>query len=196
MCSRSAPFSPADAQQFHSMQESLEQVHDPSLTRFLWLYEILGRLPFTFNAVGQEIVNFDDQQTRNAFVDHMVELAGYFHDNYLTLASGHYPVWIWKTNTIRGNFAQAAQDARSAVRDRVGKELAVIGGEPAQFPETTGLEQRLPTFLAISHYGVYTPRFTNQFGGRLSLAHTDFVIDNLLRWVQIIRDRGSNNIYQ
>ena len=74
------------------MQESLEQVRDLGLTRFLWMYEILGRLPFTFNAVGQEIINFDDQPTRNAFVDHMVELAGYFHDNYLTLASGHYPV--------------------------------------------------------------------------------------------------------
>ena len=60
--------------QFHSMQESLEQAHDLGLTRFLWMHEILGRLPFTFNAVGQEIINFDDQPTRNAFVDHIVEL--------------------------------------------------------------------------------------------------------------------------
>ena len=82
------------------------------------------------------------------------------------------------------------------MRDRVGKELAVIGDELAQFLDTTGLEQRLPAFLALSHYGVYTPRFTNQFVGRLSFAHTDFTIDNLLRWVQIIRDRGSDNIYQ
>ena len=182
--------------QFHSMQESLEQVHDLGLTRFLWMHEILGRLPFTFNAVGQEIINFDDQPTSNAFVDHMVELDGYFHDHYLTLASGHYPVWIWKTDTIRGNFVQAAEDARSAVLDRVGKDLAAIGDELAQFLDTTGLEQRLPAFLALSHYGVYTPRFTNQFVGRLSFAHTDFTIDNLLRWVQIIRDRGSDNIYQ
>ena len=105
-------------------------------------------------------------------------------------------MWIWKTDTIRGNFVQAAEDARSAVRDRVGKDLAAIGDELAQFLDTTGLEQRLPAFLALSHYGVYTPRFTNQFVGRLSFAHTDFTIDNLLRWVQIIRDRGSDNIYQ
>ena len=190
-------FNPDNTRQFHLMQEELERTREPELTRFLWLYEILGRLPFTLNDIGQEIVNFDNPQTRAAFVAHMVELAGYFHDNYLTLDERYYPIWIWKTDTIRGDFVQAVQDARFAVRSCCGRELAMIGGELAQFPiESTELERRLPAFLAMTHYGVYTPLFTDVYGGRLSVAHTDFTISNLLRWIQIVRNQGNNTIYQ
>ena len=189
-------FSPASARQFHAMQDPVEFTYGAGLSRFLWMYEILGRLPYTFNTVGQEIVNFDDPVTRAAFEAHMVELAGYFHENYLSLPTGHYPVWIWKTDTIRGDFVQAVRDARAAVRTTRGKELAIIGGELAQIPDPVGLERRLPAFLAMSHYGVYTPRYTTQFGGRLNRAHTDFTIGNLLRWIEIVRQQGANNIYQ
>ena len=105
-------FNPDNARQFHAMQEELERTWEPELTRFLWLYEILGRLPFTRNDIGQEIVNFDDPDTSAAFVAHMVELAGYFHGNYLTLDE-YSPVWIWKTDTMRGDFVQAVQDCPS-----------------------------------------------------------------------------------
>ncbi len=189
-------FNSQQARLFHDMQAGLEQIHEPDLTRFLWLYEILGRLPFELNSVGQEIVDFNDSSTRTAFVSHMVELAGYFHDNYLTLNGRYYPIWIWKTDTIRGNFVQAVQDARSAVRSCCGKELAIIGGELAQLPnEARDLARRMPAFFGMTHYGIYTPRFTRVFSGRLNRAHSDFTIGNLLAWIQIVRDQGIDTVY-
>ena len=114
-------FNPEQARLFHEMQDSLEQTYGPDLTRFLWMHEILGRLPFELNSVGQEIVDFDLSSTRGAFVTHMVELAGYFHENYLTLDGRYYPISIWKTDTIRGDFVRAVEEARSAVASCCGK---------------------------------------------------------------------------
>ena len=190
-------FNPEQARLFHEMQDGLEQTYGPDLTRFLWMYEILGRLPFELNNVGQEIVDFDLSSTRGAFVAHMVELAGYFHDNYLTLDGRYYPIWIWKTDTIRGDFVRAVEEARSAVASCCGKELAIIGGELAQLPtEARDLESRMPAFFGMTHYGIYTPRFTNVYGGRLSQAHSDFTMENLLTWIQMVRDQGIDTVYQ
>ena len=190
-----SPF-PEDVRRFHDMQAELERTEDPALTRFLWLYEILGRLPFQLNSIGQEIVNFDDPFTRQDFVVQMVELASYFHDNYLTIDGTFYPIWIWKTDTIRGDFVRAVSDARDAVRGQLGKELVIIGGELAQFPDLgPELAKRLPAFFAMTHYGMYTPLFTDRYGGALSVEHTDFTIENLLAWVRIVRDQGTNTIY-
>ena len=198
---------PDEVRRFHDMQAELERTEAPALTRFLWLYEILGRLPFLLNSVGQEIVNFDDPATYQAFILHMVELAEYFHDNYLTIDGTYYPIWIWKTDTIRGDFVRAVSDARDAVRSRFGTELVIIGGEPAQFPldptlapmpdslEAAELARRVPAFFALTHYGIYTPLFTDRYGGELSVAHTDFTIANLLAWIRIVRDQGTTNIY-
>ena len=187
---------PDDVRRFHDMQAELERTEDPALTRFLWLYEILGRLPFLLNDIGQEIVDFDDPTTSQTFILNMVELAGYFHDNYLTIDGTYYPIWIWKTDTIRGDFVQAVSDARFAVRDRFGKELVIIGGELAQFPDLTPeLVKRLPAFFAMTHYGIYSPRFTDRYRGALSVEHTDFTIENLLAWTNIVRNQGTNTIY-
>ena len=65
------------------------------------MYEILARLPFVVGGFGREIVNFDDPTTRQDFILHMVELASYFHDNYLTIDGTYYPIWIWKTVVSR-----------------------------------------------------------------------------------------------
>lgn len=190
-------FSAQQAAQFHEMQDGLEHTYGADLTRFLWLYEILGQLPFELNNVGQEIVDFDAPATRAAFVAHMIELAGYFHDNYVTLDGQYYPIWIWKTDTIRGNFVQAVEDARSAVRSCCGKELAIIGGELAQLPnEARDLARRMPAFFGMSHYGIYTPRFTNVYGRRLNQAHSDFTMSNLLTWIQIVRAQGIDTVYR
>lgn len=188
---------PLQVRRFHDMQAELEATEDPALTRFLWLYEILFRLPFTLNEVGQEIVNFDETTTRDLFVANMVELADYFHDNYLVLDGRYYPIWIWKTDTIRGDFVAAVTAARSAVLQRFGKDLVIIGGELAQIPRPQNAEllKRLPAFFAMSHYGIYSPRYTTMFAGELSTAHTDFTIDNLRAWMEIARNEGANNIY-
>jgi hypothetical protein len=193
---------PEEVGRFHAMQADLERTQDPALTRFLWLYEILGRLPFTLNEFGQEIVNFDHADTRESFIGHMLELAGYFHANYLTIDGTYYPVWIWKTDTIRGDFVRAVSEARDAVKRQLGKDVVIVGGELAQFP-SYGTEQldaelvkRLPAFFAMTHYGIYTPRFTELHGGELSFAHTDFTVENLLEWIRIVRRQGANNIYR
>ena len=187
---------PDDVRRFHDMQAELERTEDQALTRFLWLYEILGRLPFLLNSIGQEIVDFDDPTTRQDFILHMVELASYFHDNYLTIDGAYYPIWIWKTDTIRGDFVQAVSDARDAVRGQFGKDLVIIGGEPAQFPDLEPeLAKRLPAFFALTHYGMYAPLFTDRYRGELSIEHTDFTIENLLAWTEIVRDQGTNTIY-
>ena len=187
---------PNEVRHFHAMQAELERTEDPALTRFLWLYELLGRLPYTLNTVGQEIVDFDDPLTRGRFVADMAELAGYFHENYLLLDEQYFPIWIWKTNTIRGDFVGTVSEARETVRQEVGKDLVIIGGELAQFPVVDAeLVRRLPAFFAMSHYGIYTPRFTEQFGGMLSEAHTDFTIENLAEWIRIVREQGNTTIY-
>ena len=187
---------PPQVRRFHDMQAELEATEYPALTRFLWLYEILFRLPFTLNEFGQEIVNFDEVKTHDLFVSNMVELADYFHDNYLVLDGRYYPIWIWKTDTIRGDFVGAVSAARNAVLQQFGKELVIIGGELAQIPIVHDeLLKRLPAFFAMSHYGIYTPRYTAMFDGELNAAHTDHTIDNLRAWIQIARQEGANNIY-
>lgn len=192
-------FTAAQAERFHAMQAPLAQAREPALTRFLWLYEIFARLPFTLNRFGAQTFDFDARRTRATFVAQMVHLAGFFDDNYLTIDGRFHPVWIWVSHTIRGDFAGAVQEARAAVRSCCGKELAIVGGEAAQFPPRPGadaeIERRLRAFLAVSHYGIYTPRFTLANGGRLNRAHTDFTIDNLLVWVEALRRQGSDNIH-
>ena len=191
-----ATFSDDLAREFHEMQAELERDYDPSVTTFLWLYEILGRLPWSFNDEAQEIVNFDEPVTRQAFVTQMVALAGYFHVNYLTIEDTYYPVWIWKTDTIRGNFVGAVEAAREAVRREYGKELVIIGGELAQAPEVEpDLERRLPAFFAMSHYGIYGPTISRIYGGRLRFSLTDVTIQKLLEWVKIVRNQGAHTIY-
>lgn len=192
-------FNPQQARMFHDMQAGLEETHDPDLSRFLWLYEILGRLPFELNSFGQEIVDFNESSTRSAFVAHMVELSGYFHDNYVILDDGHYPVWIWKTDTIRGDFVRAVEEARSAVRSCCDKKLAIIGGELAQLPADVAVNDfanRAPGFFGLTHYGIYTPRFTDVYGGRFNQAHADFTVANLRAWIEISRSQGIDTVYQ
>jgi len=197
-----------EVRRFHDMQAELERTEDPALTRFVWLYEILARLPFVVGDFGREIVNFDDPTTRQDFILHMVELASYFHDNYLTIDGTYYPIWIWKTDTIRGDFVHAVSDARDAVRSQFGKELVIIGSELAQFPveepalakmqdrlDAEELAKRFPAFFAMTHYGIYSPLLTDRYRGELSIEHTDVTIQNLLAWIRILRSQGTNNIY-
>ena len=74
------------------------------------------------------------------------------------------------------------------MRWRPGTSLEIVSCEAAPFPIVDSeLAKRLPAFFAVAHYGIYTPLYTNRYGGTLSVWHTDFTIENLRRWIAIVR---------
>ena len=179
----------------------------PPFTRFFWLYEHIdpdtpGRgLPLDVENL-LPVIDFGRADVQEQFIADMLRLAGHFdRANYFTIERGetvYYPVWMWLSHAVRNAdaFVGTVQTARDVVRARYGRELALIGGEPVQFPSASvETLNRLRAFFAVTSYGIYTPYHSEVFALELDTGYQTLTVNNILRWFDIIDTAGIETIY-
>lgn len=203
--------------EFKKGHAGLTSPADRAVAKYYWLYEHINgnspkALPIDYED-GLPIHNFDDPNVRTKFIANMFELAEHFDDpNYHTITDPTtglemYPVWMWSSHIVRGavNFARTVDYVRNEIRRTTGRELALIGGEQLQFPESVHPEEnvetmeRLRAFYAVTSYGLYSgfhieglsePKDESTFND----LYIDATINNMKKWAEMTRGT-QNTIY-
>lgn len=118
-----------------SMEDTLDDVFlkSPNIHKIRWVifYDFVLRMLQTeeLNIDSEQILNFDESEVYETFVDDFVHFAiKYFdHPQYLTV-DGRPVIYIWATNAFTGNFRSAIAEARQKVSD-LGYDVFIVGDE-------------------------------------------------------------------
>jgi len=118
-----------------SMEDTLDDVFlkSPNIHKVRWVifYDFVLRMLQTeeLNIDSEQILNFDQPEVYETFVEDFVHFAiKYFdHPQYLTV-DDRPVIYIWATNAFTGNFQSAIAEARQKVSD-LGYDVFIVGDE-------------------------------------------------------------------
>jgi hypothetical protein len=151
-----------------------------------------GRLLFD----GDCKVPFDDtdigRENHQRFVQDMAHLQSKYFSRYperFLQIDGKPAVFIWLSQTFRGDFASAAAEAKKAAPVYlIGAEINAYAPPGVHDPAYSSFLNRMGSFDAVSAYGLYFQELTRKYGGHVTSAYAAEYVTGVMRYSQWARD--------